>query len=634
MASPVPVQAAATANPSIAMSTSTMTTLSSSSSSESRLPQEAKELASEAITLASEAKDIAKRLARIKSKLSSMTIKVDPTGSAKKKVAKRFNDTKVEVAPASPASTAVEASLKGPEDTEEPQLPTPVDVLAEAPAPVDVDVDAAEKPSGDVVDGAAPDTYEEPLKVGSTTPRSHHDHHDDGISALTSHSSLETNDDEPTIPSMVAEEEEEDVSEDKNTEAAAAATDMVEDTDMDVTADDEETPEEMEEEDEKEEVVPPVFVESDTAMEEEKKEEEPVSEEVAVEKMTGEDDHVMASRSVDVDPFVANEVDPFGMESVVKPKVMKDVSEESKELAEGKTDDFVDEETMEDVQSGKPSEASTVPSEKLSEASAVVDEVDPFVAGGTDPFVPVDHMKELSEEKATVKVDEEVQEEDPKAETEAEIEAKEPAEVSVVAEHPMAEEEKAVPRDPSVAEEKTKSNLEPEESHVDDVEKSSTDAVLPPPPMEVANISEQLRDVSQKIDTALIQHKIEKGTFESILDGLGVDRMCGIDNAALGLSASESYVAEEAPTTKTPVDNPTKLKLSSEKDMIMEPFGPDHDALAMCGKLADVCDVDLDQTLSNVADAGVDVVKQTLSGDDASSSIMKTLDKHVFGFME
>ena len=221
-----------------------------------------------------------------------------------------------------------------------------------------------------------------------------------------------------------------------------------------------------------------------------------------------------------------------------------------------------------------------------------------------------------------------------KAETEAEIEADKHSEVPVVLEHPMEDEEKVVPRDPSVAEEKTKSNLDPEQCQVKDVEKSSTDAVPPPPPMEVANINEQLRDVSQKIDTALIRHKIEKGTFESILDGLGVDRMCGIDNAALGLSASESYVAEEAPTTKkSSVDNPTKLKLSSEKDMIMEPFGPDHDALAMCGKLADVCDVDLDQTLSNVADAGADIVKQTLSSDDASSSIMKTLDKHVFGFM-
>ena len=643
---PAPAQpSATTADPSITMSTSTMTTLSTTSSSESRLPQEAKELASEAISLASEAKDIAKRLARIKSKLSSMTIKVDPTGSAKKKVEKRFNDTKVEVAPASPASAAVEASLKGSEEDneEKPEVPTPpevpteaaasapVDVPVEAPAPAPVDdIHTVEKPSGDVAD-VDPDTYEEPLKVGSTTPRSQHEHHDDGISALTSHSSLETTGDEPTIPSVIAEEE---ASADKNTEAGPAATDMVEDTDMDVTADEEAKPEEMEEKDEKDVVVPPVSVQPDTAMEEEKKDEEPVSEEIIVESMAADADHVMLSRSVDVDPFVSTEVDPFDMESAAEPEVMKEMAKGTKEMVENKTDNVVDEEIMEDVQSEKPSESSTVQSEKLSEASALFDEVDPFVSGETDPFVPVQHIKEVSDNKKKVDGDELLQEEEPKPE--APSETKELAEGPVV-EGPVVAEERMVPRDPSVAEEKIKSHLEPEECHEDDVEKSSMDAVSPPRPMEDANIHEQLRQVSQQIDTALIQHRIGKGTFESILDGLGVDRMCGIDNAALGLSASESYEANttknEAPTTRAPVDNPTKLKLSSEKDMIMEPFGPDHDALAMCGKLADVCDVDLDQTLSNVADTGVEVVKQALSGDDASSSMMQTLDKHVFGFM-
>jgi hypothetical protein len=105
--------------------------------------------------------------------------------------------------------------------------------------------------------------------------------------------------------------------------------------------------------------------------------------------------------------------------------------------------------------------------------------------------------------------------------------------------------------------------------------------------------------------------------------------MCGIDNVTLGLSASESSAAEEDHIASNPTFvNPTKLSLSSEKDMMMDPFGADHDALVMCGKIADVCDVELDQTLSNV---GVDAVQQALSGED--SSVVKAVNKHIFGLL-
>jgi len=110
---------------------------------------------------------------------------------------------------------------------------------------------------------------------------------------------------------------------------------------------------------------------------------------------------------------------------------------------------------------------------------------------------------------------------------------------------------------------------------------------------------------------------------EDFLDGIGVDKICGVDDQTLGFT--DRIAPRTAPVEQVPFVNPTRIavkKLSAEdmvhpvslqeetanrvrKDMgaatvqyqrqlvnedFNDPFGVDHDDLVLCGKLADVCE--------------------------------------------
>ena len=112
----------------------------------------------------------------------------------------------------------------------------------------------------------------------------------------------------------------------------------------------------------------------------------------------------------------------------------------------------------------------------------------------------------------------------------------------------------------------------------------------------------------------------EHDFVEDLLDGLGVDKMCGVDDETLGFTDRPKIVAPE------PVfENPTRIKYTTlsnreylhetsakEKHAALQrekleptpmqyqranvntefadPFGVDHDDLVLCGKIADTCD--------------------------------------------
>eukprot|EP00531_Pseudo-nitzschia_arenysensis_P004672 CAMPEP_0116145770 /NCGR_PEP_ID=MMETSP0329-20121206/16796_1 /TAXON_ID=697910 /ORGANISM="Pseudo-nitzschia arenysensis, Strain B593" /LENGTH=278 /DNA_ID=CAMNT_0003641449 /DNA_START=111 /DNA_END=947 /DNA_ORIENTATION=+ len=109
---------------------------------------------------------------------------------------------------------------------------------------------------------------------------------------------------------------------------------------------------------------------------------------------------------------------------------------------------------------------------------------------------------------------------------------------------------------------------------------------------------------------------------EEFLDGLGVDKMCGVDDETLGFKDKPAPAAAAKPEvfvnpTRIPVQALTAedmLRPTSEKEeeanearkaigeatvqyqrMLVnedfnDPFGVDHDDLVLCGKIADVCE--------------------------------------------
>jgi len=138
--------------------------------------------------------------------------------------------------------------------------------------------------------------------------------------------------------------------------------------------------------------------------------------------------------------------------------------------------------------------------------------------------------------------------------------------------------------------------------------------VLPQAPEEPVAIRETPAPV---VAVEKYQHDI----VEDFLDGLGIDRMCGIDDKTLGYSDDREQVA---PKPKIFV-NPTRLEIktvtneqllhvtsfqedeaarqrqelnlprkqfqrSQVNEEFVDPFGVDHDDLVLCGKIADLCE--------------------------------------------
>jgi len=113
------------------------------------------------------------------------------------------------------------------------------------------------------------------------------------------------------------------------------------------------------------------------------------------------------------------------------------------------------------------------------------------------------------------------------------------------------------------------------------------------------------------------QHDI----VEDFLDGIGVDRMCGVDDEALGFTDRPAPPAKKPETFENPtrivyktlsneeylygtssnVDNAAlereNLKLPAKQfqrkavnEEFNDPFGVDHDDLVLCGRIADLCE--------------------------------------------
>lgn len=112
-----------------------------------------------------------------------------------------------------------------------------------------------------------------------------------------------------------------------------------------------------------------------------------------------------------------------------------------------------------------------------------------------------------------------------------------------------------------------------------------------------------------------------KDFFERTLDSWGVDRLCGVDDVALGFKDSYPVLPPPKPV---PFENPTRIEYKKAEPLeivhseslkeqrskeireqrkyyqraptnydFADPFGVDHDDLAMCGRLADLCEPDL-----------------------------------------
>ncbi|KAL3908238.1 MAG: hypothetical protein SGILL_008556 [Bacillariaceae sp.] len=139
---------------------------------------------------------------------------------------------------------------------------------------------------------------------------------------------------------------------------------------------------------------------------------------------------------------------------------------------------------------------------------------------------------------------------------------------------------------------------------------------------------EEAKAVEPETALAVVEDDDEHKDFlEKTLDSIGLDRLCGIDEVALGFK--DSYPEPVPPPPPTPFENPTRIEirelpvqeiLHSESHLekrakeirkerhmpakqyqrdpvnhdFVDPFGVDHDDFVMCGKLADICEPDLD----------------------------------------
>jgi len=146
----------------------------------------------------------------------------------------------------------------------------------------------------------------------------------------------------------------------------------------------------------------------------------------------------------------------------------------------------------------------------------------------------------------------------------------------------------------------------------------------------VQNENESISEPSVPI---AVQGTYQHDIVEDFLDGLGVDKMCGVDDKSLGFT---DRPAPPPPPEPEIFENPTKivyktlsneeyLHASSSKENFAaaqrearnlsvkkfqrapvnsdfaDPFGVDHDDLILCGKIADLCEPpDFDDDIDDV----------------------------------
>lgn len=172
--------------------------------------------------------------------------------------------------------------------------------------------------------------------------------------------------------------------------------------------------------------------------------------------------------------------------------------------------------------------------------------------------------------------------------------------------------------DEPAVEEFPKEEVEAEEEPKADPPAPPTEVVKPPAPVTPA------KEPVVVAPAAVAVYK--RDLVEDFLDGIGVDKMCGVDDEALGFTdrALTSPAARAEAAAKI-FENPTKLKVkalspedllhkvsskqqaaaaeraklnlpvshyqtSAVNDEFQDPFGVDHDDLVLCGKIADLCE--------------------------------------------
>jgi len=162
-----------------------------------------------------------------------------------------------------------------------------------------------------------------------------------------------------------------------------------------------------------------------------------------------------------------------------------------------------------------------------------------------------------------------------------------------------------------------------------------------PAPVTVAEIQGEVRTAPVSVAiTPPVQHRVVPETFaiaqdydkdviEDLLDSLGIDKMCGVDDTTLGFvdrPVPPPPPPPPPPKPSPPFENPTRVELKNSVDPndfvhsislkekiaatqrternlaprtfqrapvnsdFSDPFGVDHDDLVFCGKLADLCE--------------------------------------------
>lgn len=130
--------------------------------------------------------------------------------------------------------------------------------------------------------------------------------------------------------------------------------------------------------------------------------------------------------------------------------------------------------------------------------------------------------------------------------------------------------------------------------------------------------------ISEAPASIAVQGTYQHDIVEDFLDGLGVDKMCGVDDKSLGFTDRPAPSSQRPPEPQI-FENPTKIvykTLSNEEYLhpssskenfaaaqremrnlsvkkfqrapvnseFSDPFGVDHDDLVLCGKIADLCE--------------------------------------------
>ena len=127
---------------------------------------------------------------------------------------------------------------------------------------------------------------------------------------------------------------------------------------------------------------------------------------------------------------------------------------------------------------------------------------------------------------------------------------------------------------------------------------------------------------------SMADEELKDDLIVQLVEHMGIDRFCGIDDVTLGFAPKETIVT---PAPEEPFENPTRLEYKDPMEItdqivhaesfkehhsqeirkerhlplkvyqrapvnkeFADPFGVDHDDFVMCGKLADLCEPDLD----------------------------------------